>query len=147
MGSAAVYAHNEPTARLTREIFHPALCVSASISRYVRSFALNIPSIYMRRCAPFSNCHARMTTTEALTEISRMYPFELARPRFGKSGEPSGTSERTAPSDSAEPAPFILLSSSTHAYGSRLSTIRSFVCGPAARRRWARMLLRAALRG
>ena len=64
MGSAAVYAHNEPTARLTREIFHPALCVSASISRYVRSFALNMPSIYMCMRAPISRCHTRMTITE-----------------------------------------------------------------------------------
>lgn len=45
MGSAAVYAHNDPTARFTREIFQPADPISASISRYVRSFALNIPII------------------------------------------------------------------------------------------------------
>lgn len=60
-----------------------------------------------------------------------MYPFALALPRLGRSGEPSGTSERTAP---CEALPMSALSS-THAYGKRLSTRRSFVCGPAARRK------------
>lgn len=70
------------------------------------------------------------------------YPIELARPRLGRSGESSGTSERTGPSDSpeADPALSILLSSSIQAYASRLSATSNLVCGPAARRKWTRIL-------
>ena len=70
-----------------------------------------------------------------LTWMSRIYAFALPRPKFGSRGEPSGTSERTAPSPPSFP-----LSSSTHAYGSIVSTQRSFVFGPAAARRSFRSL-------
>ena len=62
--------------------------------------------------------------------MSRIYPLRLACPRFGSSGEPSGTRERMSP----------LLSSSMHAYGRRLSTMSSFVCGPAAARKCFKIL-------
>ena len=74
--------------------------------------------------------------------MSSKYPFALARPRLGRRGEPSGTRERTAPSESP---PLVSLSSSMQAYGSKLSTTRSFVCGPAARRRYVRILSRVIL--
>ena len=76
--------------------------------------------------------------------MSRIYPLALARPRFGRRGEPSGTSERTAPIASE---PSLPLSLSTHAYASMLSIHRSFVFGPAAARSFFSSLRFRGMRG
>ncbi len=127
-----MYANNEPTARLTIVIFHPAAVVRASYSRYVRSFASNRPSIYKSSpCQPPERvCMFHHPAGIGHTWMSRMYAFALPRPRFGRSGESSGTRERTAPN-----APDLPLSLSTQAYGSIVSTQRSLVFGPEAARR------------
>ena len=107
MASAVTYAHRLPTALLTPATLHPAARASASISACVRSCAFSM----------------------LITMPSSRYACELARPRFGRSCEPSGASAAPSPSGSAG-----------HAYGRRLSTRRSFEEGPAAARMFFRIL-------
>lgn len=62
-GTAVMYAHSDPIARFTVVIFQPAACVSASISRYVRSLASNKPSIYDAIFDQFRNDSYKQTET------------------------------------------------------------------------------------
>lgn len=104
----------------------------------VRTLLRVVPRQHLQcqtRCQP---CRVHQVRSDiGLAWISRIYPLELARPKFGRRGEPSGTKERTAPNASE---PSLPLSSSTHAYASMLSTQRSFVFGPADERRSFRSL-------
>lgn len=70
------------------------------------------------------------------------YPCTFALPKFGSSGEPTGTNGAPAPGTaSSPPSP-----DAWHAYGRSMSPTSSFVSGPAAARRCPRILCRTRAR-